>query len=265
MTIVQAFILGIVEGITEFIPVSSTGHLILTAEILQIPSSDFLKFFEVVIQLGALIPVMFLFFRKIWREPEHLKIIGIAFIPTVVGGFLFYPIVKELMGSVWVVITSLLIGGIAIILAELWMARKNQGEVLISSTEEMTIKRGFIVGLYQLLAFIPGVSRSGATIIGGLLLGISRPVIVEFSFLLAVPTIFAASSLDLFQNIHVLSSHNLVLLGVGFITAALVSYACINLLIKYVSKHTFIVFGWYRIFIACVFLMLYFSFGFVLQ
>jgi undecaprenyl-diphosphatase len=255
MTIIQAIVMGIVEGLTGFLPVSSTGHLILTAKILNIPDSDFLKSFQVIIQLGAFVPVLILFFNKIIKDTKVIKNVFIAFLPTVIFGLLFYSHIKSMMSSMYVVVISLFIGGVLMILVEYILSKRSKVEI-INNSEEIDNKKAFIIGLYQLLSFIPGVSRSGATIIGGLLSGASRINVVEFSFLLALPTIFAASVLDFSNIVSTINRDELFLLFIGFVFSGISAYFCIKLFIKFISHHTFMVFGWYRIFIAIIFFVL---------
>lgn len=255
MTILHALILGLVEGITEFIPVSSTGHLILTSHLLGVPQTDFLKTFEIVIQSGALCAVLWFFVMKLWKEPGYIKKLIVAFLPTALVGFFLYPLVKEWLGNPWIVVWSLILGGIALIVVE-WYVHAREHRRL-ASTAPMTTRESFIVGCAQVLAFIPGVSRSGATIVGGLLLNIPRALIVEFSFLLAVPTILAASGLDLLKSNVVWDSQSLILCAVGFVTAFVSALVVMKWFVRYVSNHSFTLFGIYRIVIAIVFIIIY--------
>lgn len=253
VTYFEALILGIVEGITEFLPISSTGHLIITSHLLQLTESDFLKTFEIAIQLGAIMSVMVLYWRKFFLSYGALKRIIVAFFPTAVLGFFAYPIIKKfLLGNVSIVLWSLAIGGIILILFEkIIMSRSTSIEKnSYTSLESLPFLKAFWVGLFQSLAFIPGVSRAGATIIGGMLCGISRTTIVEFSFLLAVPTMAAATGYDLLKNAAAFSSNDANMLVIGGITSFLVATAAIKFFIKYIQKHTFIGFGVYRIIVA---------------
>lgn len=275
MTILQSIILGIVEGITEFLPISSTGHLILASKLLQIVQSDFVKSFEIIIQLGAIAAVIVFYFKTLLK-PETLKKLIVAFIPTAVVGLVLYKVVKTyLIGNELIVLTSLFVGGILIILFEMWYKRQSINSILQSAkptetkheetitceeskeadVSNISYKQSFIIGLYQSIAIIPGVSRSAATIIGGMSLGISRKAIVEFSFLLAVPTMVAASGLDIVKNIHLFTSANLVPLTVGFAVSFVVAMASIVFLLNFVKKYGFIPFGVYRIIISALFFL----------
>ena len=251
MTMLHAIILGIVEGVTEFLPVSSTGHMILASELLKIQSSDFLSSFEISIQLGAILAVVVLYAKKILTNFKLIKTIIIGFIPTAVVGVLMYKIIKTyLMNSPAIVLWSLLIGGIVLIIFELLHKEKPDA---IQEAEMIKPKQAFIIGLFQCLAIIPGVSRSAATIIGGLSLGLSRRAIVEFSFLLAIPTMCAATGYDLLKTGINFSGSEWGMLAVGFAVSFIVAWACVKWLIKFVQKHTFIPFGIYRIIVAILF------------
>lgn len=245
--------MGIVEGFTEFLPISSTGHLILAGKVLGIPQTEFLKSFEIIIQLGAIAAVVFLYFNLFFKAKDLKKIV-IGTVPTALIGFGLYAIIKNnLLGSEHVVIWAMLIGGLLLILFEfLYKGPDVESEEIY----EITYMQSFVMGLFQALAVIPGVSRSAATIIGGLLMGIPRRTVVEFSFLLAVPTIAGASALDIYHNPGVFSSGNLPLLAVGFISAFIVAIFSIKFLLRYVQNNTFIPFGVYRILLALIFLFL---------
>jgi len=198
MNFFEAFIFGIVEGITEFLPISSTGHLILTAHALGLTQTDFLKTFEIAIQFGAILSVVLLYWRELLVDRRVLARVVAAFIPTAVLGLAFYKIIKKyLLDSSGIVLWSMLLGGIFLIGFELMRRDKDGG---IEELGEISFGKSFIIGLFQSLAMIPGVSRSAATIVGGLVLGLKRKTIVEFSFLLAVPTMLAATGLDLMKN-----------------------------------------------------------------
>jgi len=252
MNIFNTLLLGVVEGVSEFLPVSSTAHLILTAKLLAIQDSEFLKSFEIIIQLGAILAVVTLYFKSFF-DISRMKVVVAGFMPTAVLGLVFYKAVKSLLGDVYVVLASLLIGGIIMILFEKY---SKHDEV----RSEVTIRDAVKIGCFQALAFIPGTSRSAATIIGGMLLGISRPVIAEFSFLLAVPTMFAASALDIWKNKSVILNGNVVYLLVGFVTAYIVAMFSIKMFINYLKKHDFKPFGVYRIAISIVgFVIIYSS------
>lgn len=249
MTPFHAFLLGIVEGITEFLPISSTGHLILTSALLRIPQTEFVKSFEIVIQLGAIAAVVVLYWRSLWNRATVVTLMA-GFLPTAIIGFTLYPFVKSaLLGNTSVVLWALLIGGFVLIAFE----RIHHEPETVASVPAITLRQAFLIGCAQAIAIIPGVSRSAATIVGGLLLGLSRKTIVEFSFLLAVPTMLAASALDLVKHGSSFSADQFGVLAIGFLTAFVVAGASIVFLLRYIQRHTFTPFGIYRIGIAVVF------------
>jgi undecaprenyl-diphosphatase len=252
MTILNSIILGIVEGATEFLPVSSTGHLILASALLGVVESDFVKTFLIVIQLGAILAVLVIYWRKYLDWPLLKKIV-VAFIPTGIIGLALYHFIKTyLLGNNWVVLVALFLGGIAIILFERWH-EQHADEAHGTDLTALSYKNAALIGLAQAVAVIPGVSRSGATILGGLSLGLSRAAIVEFSFLLAVPTMIAASGLSLVSSGLGFSSGEWLILAIGFIVSFLVAMASIRWLLGYVRKHDFVGFGWYRIVLSVAF------------
>lgn len=253
MTLFDAGILGIVEGITEFLPISSTGHLILASSLLGLSHTDFLKTFEIAIQLGAICAVVVLYFKSFFKI-DILKRLIVAFLPTAIIGLALYKIVKTyLLGNESVVLWALALGGIALIVFEFLHTEHPEATPTIST---ITYKQALGIGLFQSIAIIPGVSRSAATIVGGLLLGITRTTIVEFSFLLAVPTMVAATGLDVLKSYSEFSSADLLPLVVGFITSFVVALAVIKLFLGYVRKHTFIPFGVYRILASAAFFLI---------
>ena len=251
MTYLHILILGIVEGVSEFLPISSTGHLILTSHLLHLKQTDFQKSFEIAIQLGAILSVLVLYWRNLLVNFEILKRVITAFIPTAILGFIFYKVIKRvLLGSNTVVLYSLLIGGIFLILFELWHREKESASEELS---DISYLKSFMIGLCQAVAMIPGVSRSAATIIGGLMLGIKRKTIVEFSFLLSVPTMVAATGFDLMKSGGTFSPEEFNLLFIGFISSFIVALLSIKWLIHFIKNHTFISFGIYRILIFLLF------------
>lgn len=251
MHIFQSIILGIVEGVTEFLPISSTGHMILAGHVLGITSDDFLKSFEIFIQLGAILAVVALYWKKLLLNKKIFLRVCAAFLPTAIIGLAVYKIVKTyLLGNMHVVLWSLLLGGIFLVIFE-W---QRKGKISnISELENISYIQAFIIGLFQSIAIIPGVSRSAATIVGGLILGISRDVIVEFSFMLAVPTMVAATGLDLLKSGHSFTGSQAELLAIGFVTAFISAFFAIKFLLGYVKNHTFTSFGIYRILISLLF------------
>ena len=256
MNTLQALIFGLVEGITEFLPISSTGHLMLTAKLLGLAQTEFLKTFEISIQLGAILSVVVLYWRKLLINWEVMKRIVVAAIPTGIIGLALYKIVKEyFLESTTIVLWSLLLGGILLIAFEKWHQKKP--EAAEQKLEEIPYKNYFIVGVCQAFGIIPGVSRSAATIIGGLALGFSRKNIVEFSFLLAVPTMIAATGLDLYKNAGAFNGDQFNALAIGFIVSFITAILAIKFLMGYIQKRSFIAFGIYRIAIAILFFSIF--------
>ncbi len=250
----SAIILGFVEGITEFLPVSSTGHLILASSVLGIDQTEFHKTFEIVIQLGAILAVVVTYWRSL-LDWEVLKRLFVAFLPTAVIGLAFYKVIKGyLIGNEAVVLAALFLGGIALIVFEL-LHKEREGSDDIAA---ISYKQAALVGLFQSIAIVPGVSRAAATIVGGLLLGLRRTTIVQFSFLLAVPTMAAASGLDLLKTAPTFSGDEFGLLATGFATAFLVALLAIRFLLHFVRRHNFIPFGIYRIGLAVLFFLFVF-------
>ena len=251
MNIFDALIFGIVEGVTEFLPISSTGHLMLTAKVLGFTQTNFLKSFEIAIQLGAILSVVALYWKKFLVDFEVLKRVLAAFLPTAVLGFFLYKIVKKiLLNGPEVVLWSLFVGGIFLIIFE-WLHREK--ETAVGDLGKISYRKAFCIGIFQSLAMIPGVSRAAATIVGGLLLGVKRKTIVEFSFLLAVPTMLAAAALDLLKSAGEFSLDQMEFLSVGFISSFIVAIFSIKFLLHFIKNHTFIWFGVYRIAVALLF------------
>jgi len=248
----RAVILGIVEGVTEFLPVSSTAHLILASHALGIRETEFLKSFEIIIQLGAILSVVVLYWKK-FLDIEMLKKLVVAVIPTGVIGLTVYKAIKSyLLGNVPVVLAALVIGGILLIL----FSRLQHTPDHETDFTEITYRKALLIGLFQAIAVIPGVSRSAATIVGGSLIGVSKRTIVEFSFMLAVPTMLAASGLELIKNRSALNG-NLDILAIGFVVSFLTAIIAIKSFLGYIKKRDFAEFGWYRIALAVVY---YFAF-----
>ena len=251
MNLLQALIFGIVEGITEFLPISSTGHLMLTARVMGLSQTEFLKTFEIVIQFGAIMSIIVLYWKTLLVNFEVLKKVILAFIPTAVLGLLFYKIIKHyLMASSQVVLWSMFIGGIALIVFELFHKEKDDA---LEDIGAIPYRTAILIGLFQSIAMIPGVSRSAATIVGGLVLGLRRKTIVEFSFLLAVPTMLAATALDLMKNASQFSAAQINFLLVGFVSSFVFALLSVKFLLNFIKHHTFISFGIYRILLALSF------------
>ncbi len=253
MTLLQSLILGVVEGITEFLPISSTGHLILASRLLGLPQTDFQKSFEIAIQLGAIGSVIVLYWRQ-FLEPAVLGRVIAAFIPTGLIGFALYHVVKTyLFGSDAVVLWALGLGGVALIVFELL---HKESDDAVADVDSISYPKAMLIGLFQSLSIVPGVSRAGATIVGGLILGLSRSTIVEFSFLLAVPTMLAATGYDLLKNASTFQPQQFGVLAVGFISSFFVAMLSIKFLLAFVRTRTFIPFGIYRIAVALAFALL---------
>lgn len=278
--IIKSVILGIVEGITEWLPISSTGHLILVSEFLRLDMSDeFKEMFDVVIQLGAILAVVIIFWSKLFpfgrkNNPHPLKTNGFgsyiktdifvmwfkvlaACIPAAVVGLLLDDWIDEHLYNPWTVAIALIVFGIAFIIVENW----NKGrKPRIDSISDLTYKAAFIIGMFQLIAAVfPGTSRSGATIVGALLIGISRTVAAEFTFYLAIPVMFGASLLKLVKFGFDFTGTEIAVLVTGMITALAVSIIVIKFLMDYIKKHDFKVFGWYRIILGAL-VIVYFAF-----
>jgi undecaprenyl-diphosphatase len=251
MSVLHALILGIVEGLTEFLPISSTGHLILASRLLGLPHTDALGSFEIAIQLGAIMAVVALYWRKLLLDRGVLLRVFVAFLPTGVLGLALHSFVKRyLLGNVAVVVWALLAGGVAIIVLEkVLAARPPKGMDLAKAP----LGYAFAVGAAQAAAMIPGVSRSAATVMAGLLLGASRTSIVEFSFLLAVPTMLAATGLDMLRSASAFTAADATALVIGSAVSFVVAFAAVRWLIGYVRTHDFTPFGAYRIAVAAAF------------
>ena len=250
MTEKDAVILGIVEGLTEFLPVSSTGHLILTAHILGLRHDEFLKSFEIAIQLGAILAVLILYANRLARDREVWKRIAVAFVPTATVGFVLYKVIKGyFLGNDLLVVVNLFIGGIIF----LFIDRLTQPLNRYSDIDELSLKRSALIGLFQALAVMPGVSRSGATIIGGMILGLGRKGSAEFSFLLAVPTMFSATAYDLYRSGGNFASDQWSLLAIGFLTAFVTALLTVKAFLWFLQRHGFALFGVYRIAVAVIY------------
>ncbi len=254
MSFLAIIILGIVEGITEFLPISSTGHLILTVRVLDLSQSDFMKSFEIAIQLGAILSVAVLYWRSLLIDLKSLSRVFIAFIPTALLGAFFYKCIKNyLLNSEMIVLIALFIGGIVLILFELFHREKAESNMEVT---DISYKQAFIIGTCQALAIVPGVSRSLATILGGLALGLRRKTIVQFSFLLAIPTMLSATAYDLMKSAAHFTLAQFNYLAIGFIVSFIVALMSIRFLLSYIEKHNFLIFGVYRIIVSLFFAIL---------
>jgi undecaprenyl-diphosphatase len=248
---IEVIILSIVEGITEFLPISSTGHLILTSHLLGIKPSAFQGTFEIVIQFGAILAVVAMYSKKFLTSLNLVKKVLVAFVPTAVVGLTLYPFIKTtLLGNPTITLNALFWGGIALIGVEFFLKRKVQATENVSN---ISYRQALMVGTFQSLSVVPGVSRAAATIIGGLLTGLNRKTATEFSFFLAVPTMFAAASLDLYQSREILVSGNMLTLFIGTVLSFIFAMLAIKFLVNFVQKHDFMIFGVYRILLALTF------------
>lgn len=260
--IITAILLGIVEGLTEFIPVSSTGHLILIIDILKWQGPEG-KIFEIIIQLGAILAICWLYRQKLWHTASTLHsspssrhfaiIIAIAFLPAAILGVMFHGFIKEVLFSPWVVSVMLIIGGIIIILVE-----KRDLPTHTNKVDDISFALALKIGFCQAIAMIPGTSRSGATIIGSLLLGVDRRTATEFSFFLAIPTMLGATVYDIYKNYALISTDDTIIIIAGFISAFLAALLVVSKVIEFISRHGFIPFAYYRIALGSLMLILLF-------
>ena len=245
MNTLQAIILGITEGLTEFLPISSTGHLIIVSHFLKIPESVTLMTFEIVVQLGAILAVVVTYYKKLFKL-DMIKKLVVAFIPTGLVGVVVYPYIKYLLQNPILVATMLIVGGIIILFVEYRYDKHTHLDKLVT-VESISYKNAFMLGLYQTLAIIPGVSRSGAMIIGGLMKGLPRTLLIEFTFLLAVPTMTVATLYTILKKHKDLSLESVSPILIGTVVSFIVALLVIRFALAYIRKHTFTIFGWYRI------------------
>lgn len=257
LLVIKTIIMGLVEGATEFLPISSTGHLIIAGDLLNFLSKEKRDVFEIIIQLGAILAVCWEYRQRLINKVIHLRSqtnntraasrgffvnLAIAFFPAALVGLLFHKQIKLYLFSPFTVACALIIGGIAILLIEKYL---EHGETEI--VEEMTPLQALKIGFAQTLSLVPGVSRAGATILGGIAAGLNRHAATEFSFFLAIPIMFAASSFDLLKSYQFLSASDLPIFAIGFVTAFISALLVIRILIRFVANHDFTVFAWYRI------------------
>lgn len=248
--LVQAFILGLVEGLTEFLPISSTGHLIVVGDLIGFHNDG--RVFEIAIQLGAILAIVFEYRQRfinvttgITHDPKAQRFVLnllIAFLPAAIMGLLFIKTIKLYLFNPVSVAVMLVLGGLVILWAE-----RRQHQARVHDVDDMSMLDALKVGCAQMFSLIPGTSRSGATIIGGLFIGLDRKVAAEFSFFLAVPTMFAATFYDLYKHRELLDGGDIPMFAVGFITAFLSALVAVRTLVKFVANHSFEIFAWYRI------------------
>lgn len=261
MSIFEAIIIAIIEGITEFLPVSSTGHMIIAQGILGIKSDEFVKSFTIIIQFGAILSVLVLYWKRFIQSFDFYLKLLVGFIPAAVFGLLFSDYIDDLLENVYVVAVMLILGGIVMLFVDKWFNKPDE------SKQEITYNSAFIIGLFQCIAMIPGVSRSMATIVGGMSRKLTRKNAAEFSFFLAVPTMAAATGYKVYKLIKApdgglfdfdftLLSENWVALLVGNVVAFVIAMLAIKFFIEFISKYGFKLFGWYRIIVGIVILAL---------
>ena len=252
MLLAKAAVMGVVEGLTEFLPISSTGHLILAGALLGF-DDDKAKVFDIAIQTGAIFAVILVYWQKIsdtfkalpyQAEAQRFVLnVFIGFLPAVVLGLLFGKLIKEHLFTPWVVATTFIVGGFII----LWAERRPPSSVRIRAVEDMRGRDALMVGLVQCLAMVPGTSRSGATIIGGMLLGLSRKAATDFSFFLAIPTLIGAGVYSLYKERALLSVEDIPMFATGLVVSFISAWICVRWLLKYIATHSFEIFAWYRI------------------
>jgi undecaprenyl-diphosphatase len=258
--LIKALIMGVVEGLTEFLPISSTGHLILAGDLLGF-SDDKAKVFEIVIQTGAMLAIVWEYRLRFWgaiaglaseRAAQRFVLnLAVAFMPAAVLGLAFSKLIKAYLFHAVPVALAFIVGGLII----LWVERSLRPRARVESVEDMTWRDALKVGIAQAFALIPGTSRSGATIIGGMLFGLSRRAATEFSFFLAVPTLVAAGAYDFWKNRALFSAGDIGLFAAGSITAFISAFLCVRWLLRYIATHDFTPFAWYRIAFGAVVLV----------
>jgi len=255
MNYFEAIVLAIIEGLTEFLPVSSTGHMIIASSVMGIASTNFVKLFTICIQLGAILSVLILYYKRFLKSIDfYIKLI-IAFIPVAILGKLLNDYIDALLETPIGVAISLLVGGIILLFVDKWFTKNK-----IKDVDTISKPNAFKIGLFQCVAMIPGVSRSGASIVGGMSLGLTRKVAAEFSFFLAVPTMFAATAYKLYKYIKEVgmpTNEEIKILAVGNVIAFIIALLAIKTFIGFLNKHGFRSFGWYRIAIGAFILTLY--------
>lgn len=255
MNLIHAIILAIIEGLTEFLPVSSTGHMIIASSAMGIANNDFVKLFTVAIQLGAILSVVVLYFKRFFRSIGFYFKLIMAFIPAVVFGLLFSKKIDQLLESALTVGITLFIGGIILLFVDKWFNNPT-----VDNEDEVNYLTALKIGLFQCIAMIPGTSRSAATIVGGMSQKLSRKAAAEFSFFLAVPTMFAATAkklLDFYKEGHTITGDEIKLLVIGNVIAFVVALLAIRSFITFLQRKGFVMFGWYRIIVGAIIIGLY--------
>jgi undecaprenyl-diphosphatase len=252
MTFIQAIIIAIIEGITEFLPVSSTGHMILAQSLMDVKDPEFAKTFEIVIQLGAILAVLLLYIKRFFVGINIYLKLFVAFLPTGIIGLLAYKMIKHYLFNPFTVSISLILGGVILILLDKWSAEKKSE---YKEVEDITYAGAIKIGLIQCVSMIPGVSRAAATIFGGIFSGFDRKQAAEFSFLLAIPTMFAASGYDLLKEKDNIHSDDVTILLLGGLVAFLVAIFAVKAFVSFLNKYGFKHFGYYRIILGVLFLV----------
>ncbi|WP_342646318.1 undecaprenyl-diphosphate phosphatase [Mucilaginibacter sp. CSA2-8R] len=255
MNLIHAIILAIIEGLTEFLPVSSTGHMIIASSAMGIANNDFVKLFTVAIQLGAILSVVVLYFKRFFRSVEFYIKLVVAFIPAAIFGLLFSKKIDQLLESALTVGITLFVGGIILLFVDKWFNNPK-----IDNEDEVDYLTALKIGFFQCIAMIPGTSRSAATIVGGMTQKLSRKAAAEFSFFLAVPTMFAATAkklLDFYKEGHAITGEEIKLLAIGNVIAFIVALLAIRSFITFLQRKGFVLFGWYRIIVGAIIIGLY--------
>ena len=257
MNLIHVIVLAIIEGLTEFLPVSSTGHMIIASSAMGIQSNDFVKLFTVAIQLGAILSVVVLYFKRFFRSIDFYIKLLVAFIPAAVFGLLFAKKIDQLMESALTVGITLFIGGIILLFVDKWFNKPT-----IEDEKDISYITALKIGFFQCISMIPGTSRSAATIVGGMSQKLSRKAAAEFSFFLAVPTMFAATAkklYDFYKEGHTITGDEIKMLAIGNVIAFVVALLAIRTFITFLERKGFVVFGWYRIVVGAVIIGLYMS------
>jgi undecaprenyl-diphosphatase len=253
MSILQAIIIAIIEGLTEFLPVSSTGHMILTSSLMQIHEDEFVKTFEIAIQIGAILSVLSIYYKRFLVSIDIYLKLFVAFLPSGLIGFFAYKTIKTYLFNPVTVSTMLILGGIVLILLDRWTEKRKSN---YAELENISYKDALKIGFFQCLSMIPGVSRSAATIFGGVASGFNRQQAAEFSFLLAIPTMFAATGYDLLKSSVMMTQNEWMLLGIGLIVAFLSALVAVKAFVAFLNRYGFKYFGYYRIILGILFLFL---------
>ena len=256
MSVLEAIILAIIEGLTEFLPISSTGHMIIGSSLMGIESDAFTKLFMIVIQLGAILSVIVLYFKRFFKSMDFYYKLFIAFIPAAIFGFLLSDAIDNLLENPLAVALSLVIGGVILLFVDNWFSKPT-----VHKEENISYLTALKIGFFQCIAMIPGVSRSGATIVGGMSQKLSRKIAAEFSFFLAVPTMFAATAkklYDFFKDGNVITGEQMKILAIGNIVAFVVALIAIKSFIGFLNKNGFRLFGFYRIIVGLILIILLF-------